>query len=133
VLCRASMVPYLDAEEVLRLTRQGLSFFDEHFGYPYPWGKYDQIFVPEYNIGAMENPGLVTFTEQYLHRGRATRAQRSALANTLMHEMTHMWFGDLVTMRWWDGLWLKESFADLMGYYATAEATEYTETWSRFA
>ncbi|WP_202863119.1 aminopeptidase N [Ornithinimicrobium murale] len=133
VFCRASMVPYLDADEVLSLTKQGLDFFDEHFGYPYPWGKYDQIFVPEYNIGAMENPGLVTFTEQYLHRGRTTRAQRQALANTLMHEMAHMWFGDLVTMRWWDGLWLKESFADLMGYHVTAEATEYTDTWTRFA
>nr|WP_281497557.1 aminopeptidase N [Ornithinimicrobium sp. F0845] len=133
VLCRASMVPYLDAEEMLRLTRQGLDFFDEHFAYPYPWGKYDQIFVPEYNIGAMENPGLVTFTENYLHRGRVTRAQRQALANTLMHEMAHMWFGDLVTMRWWDGLWLKESFADLMGYHVTSAATEYTDTWTRFA
>nr|WP_306238601.1 aminopeptidase N [Ornithinimicrobium sp. HY1745] len=133
VLCRASMVDYLDADEVLRLTRQGLDFFDEHFNYPYPWGKYDQIFVPEYNIGAMENPGLVTFTEQYLHRGRTTRAHRQGLANTLMHEMAHMWFGDLVTMRWWDGLWLKESFADLMGYHVTAEATEYTDTWTRFA
>ncbi|QDO88917.1 aminopeptidase N [Ornithinimicrobium ciconiae] len=133
VLCRASMVPHLDAEEVLTLTRQGLDFFDAHFDYPYPWGKYDQIFVPEYNIGAMENPGLVTFTEQYLHRGRATRGQRQALANTLMHEMAHMWFGDLVTMRWWDGLWLKESFADLMGYHVSAAATEYTDSWTRFA
>ena len=133
VLCRASMVPYLDAEEMLRLTRQGLDFFDEHFAYPYPWGKYDQIFVPEYNIGAMENPGLVTFTEQYLHRGRATRAQKQALATTLMHEMAHMWFGDLVTMRWWDGLWLKESFADLMGYHVTSAATAYTDNWVRFA
>ncbi|WP_272914469.1 aminopeptidase N [Ornithinimicrobium cavernae] len=133
VFCRESMVPYLDADEVLRLTRQGLDFFDEHFAYPYPWGKYDQIFVPEYNIGAMENPGLVTFTEQYLHRGRSTRAQRQSLSTTLMHEMAHMWFGDLVTMRWWDGLWLKESFADLMGYHVTAAATEYTDAWTRFA
>ncbi|USQ74993.1 aminopeptidase N [Ornithinimicrobium cryptoxanthini] len=133
VLCRRTMVPHFDADDVLTVTHQGLDFFDRHFGFPYPWGKYDQIFVPEYNIGAMENPGLVTFTEQYLHRGTSTRAQRQGRASTVMHEMAHMWFGDLVTMRWWDGLWLKESFADLMGYHVTSAATQYADGWVRFA
>ena len=133
VLCRQAMVPHLDADDLLTVTRQGLGFFEAHFAFPYPWGKYDQVFVPEYNIGAMENPGLVTFTEKYLPRGRSTEAQRQARASTVMHEMAHMWFGDLVTMRWWDGLWLKESFADLMGYHVAAEATVYADSWVRFA
>ncbi|MGN8026014.1 aminopeptidase N [Microbacterium sp. 22242] len=132
-LCRASMAEHFDADEILRITRQGLDFFAEAFAFPYPWGKYDQIFVPEYNIGAMENPGLVTFTEQYLFRGAATRGQRQARANTILHEMAHMWFGDLVTMTWWDDLWLKESFADYMGAHASAAATEFTEAWVLFA
>ncbi|MFE3542612.1 aminopeptidase N [Nocardia sp. NPDC059177] len=133
VLCRASLAGYLDADTILTVTRQGLDFFAEHFGYPYPWGKYDQVFVPEYNLGAMENPGLVTFTESYVFRGAATAAQYEARANTILHEMAHMWFGDLVTMVWWDDLWLKESFADYMGALASAEATEWTEAWVAFA
>ncbi|GAA4483094.1 aminopeptidase N [Microbacterium panaciterrae] len=131
--CRASMAAHFDADEILRITAQGLDFFADAFAFPYPWGKYDQIFVPEYNIGAMENPGLVTFTESYLFRGAATRAQRQARANTILHEMAHMWFGDLVTMTWWDDLWLKESFADYMGAHASAAATEFTEAWVSFA
>ena len=133
VLSRASMAEHLAANEILEITRQGLDFFAEAFAFPYPWGKYDQIFVPEYNIGAMENPGLVTFTEAYLYRGAATRAQRQARANTILHEMAHMWFGDLVTMQWWDDLWLKESFADYMGSHASVAATEYTDAWVAFA
>ncbi|SFR36935.1 aminopeptidase N [Microbacterium azadirachtae] len=133
VLSRASMAEHLAADEILEVTRQGLDFFAEAFSFPYPWGKYDQIFVPEYNIGAMENPGLVTFTESYLYRGAATRAQRQARANTILHEMAHMWFGDLVTMRWWDDLWLKESFADYMGAHASVAATEFTDAWVAFA
>lgn len=133
VLCRASMVEHLAADEILEVTRQGLDFFADAFAFPYPWGKYDQIFVPEYNIGAMENPGLVTFTESYLYRGAATRAQRQARANTILHEMAHMWFGDLVTMQWWDDLWLKESFADYMGAHASVAATEFTDAWVAFA
>ncbi|WP_336645360.1 aminopeptidase N [Microbacterium sp. USHLN186] len=133
VLCRASLAEHLEADEILEVTRQGLDFFTDAFAYPYPWGKYDQIFVPEYNLGAMENPGLVTFTEAYITRGAATDAQRGARANTILHEMAHMWFGDLVTMRWWDDLWLKESFADYMGTHASAAATRFTDAWARFA
>jgi aminopeptidase N len=133
VFARRSLAPYLESEEILEVTRQGLDFFTEAFAYPYPWGKYDQIFVPEYNLGAMENPGLVTFTEAYLSRGAATDAQRAARANTILHEMAHMWFGDLVTMRWWDDLWLKESFADYMGAHASAAATRFTDAWVKFA
>ncbi|AKK11375.1 aminopeptidase N [Corynebacterium uterequi] len=130
--CRASMAEHVD-DEFLEITARGLDFFHEHFGYPYPWGTYDSILVPEYNLGAMENPGLVTFTEKYLFSSRATRAQRAARANTILHEMSHMWFGDLVTPRWWDDLWLKESFAEFMGADASQHATDYVEAWANFA
>lgn len=140
VLCRASLAEHLDAGEILALTKQGLEFFHEEFSYGYPWGrgtggraKYDQAFVPEYNLGAMENPGLVTFTEKYVFDTAATEAQHEARATTLMHEMAHMWFGDLVTMRWWDDLWLKESFADYMGTLAVDEATTWSTSWVSFA
>ncbi len=133
VLCRASLAEHFDAEALLELTRRGLDFFHHEFGYAYPWGKYDQVFVPEYNLGAMENPGLVTFTEKYVFDTAATDAQYETRANTLMHEMAHMWFGDLVTMNWWDDLWLKESFADYMGSLAVDEATDWTTSWISFA
>ncbi len=133
VLCRASLAHHLDVDEILDVTRRGLTYFCEAFDYPYPWGKYDQIFVPEYNLGAMENPGLVTFTEAYVFRGASTAAQHEARANTILHEMAHMWFGDLVTMRWWDDLWLKESFADFMGSHAAAVAGGYPDAWVSFA
>ncbi|MFD4181418.1 aminopeptidase N [Rhodococcus sp. NPDC058514] len=133
VLCRASLARYLDADTIFEVTKQGLDFFAEHFEYPYPWGKYDQVFVPEYNLGAMENPGCVTFTEAYVFRGAATAAQYEGRANTILHEMAHMWFGDLVTMVWWDDLWLKESFADFMGALASAEATQWSDAWVAFA
>lgn len=133
VFVRQSLAQYLESDEILEITRQGLDFFTDAFAYPYPWGKYDQIFVPEYNLGAMENPGLVTFTESYLSRGAATDAQRAARANTILHEMAHMWFGDLVTMKWWDDLWLKESFADYMGSHASAVATRFHDAWVKFA
>lgn len=133
VFARRSLIQHLEPDEILEITGQGLDFFTEAFAYPYPWGKYDQIFVPEYNLGAMENPGLVTFTEAYLSRGAATDAQRAARANTILHEMAHMWFGDLVTMKWWDDLWLKESFADYMGAHASAAATRFRDAWVNFA
>lgn len=131
--CRASLAESFDATELFRLTKNGLAFFNELFDYPYPWGKYDQAFVPEYNLGAMENPGLVTFTEKYVYASRATDAQYQGRANTLMHEMAHMWFGDLVTMNWWDDLWLKESFADYMGTLGVDRATDWDTAWVNFA
>ncbi|HKU34443.1 MAG TPA: aminopeptidase N [Paenarthrobacter sp.] len=131
--CRASLAAAFDAAEIFKLTKNGLAFFNELFDYPYPWGKYDQAFVPEYNLGAMENPGLVTFTEKYVYASRATDAQYQARANTLMHEMAHMWFGDLVTMTWWDDLWLKESFADYMGTLGVDRATDWDTAWVNFA
>jgi aminopeptidase N len=131
--CRASMAESFDAAELFRLTKNGLEFFNRLFDYPYPWGKYDQAFVPEYNLGAMENPGLVTFTESYVFTSRATDSQYQARANTLMHEMAHMWFGDLVTMQWWDDLWLKESFADYMGTLGVDSATDWDTAWVNFA
>ena len=131
--CRQTLASALDADTLFTVTKAGLDFFHGLFGVPYLWGKYDQAFVPEYNLGAMENPGLVTFTEQYLFESQATQAQYEGRANTIMHEMAHMWFGDLVTMTWWDDLWLKESFADYMGTLAVAEATEHTGSWTTFA
>ncbi|WP_040282200.1 aminopeptidase N [Tessaracoccus massiliensis] len=133
LLCRKSMVQYLDSEELFRVTKAGLDWFTGNFG-DYPWGsKYDQIFVPEYNLGAMENPGLVTFTEQYLFRSNPTPAQLQGRANTVLHEMSHMWFGDLVVPRWWGDLWLKESFAEFMGSHVSVEAAGFEEGWVNFA
>lgn len=131
--CRASMADSFDPDELFRLTKSGLDFFNRLFDFPYPWGKYDQAFVPEYNLGAMENPGLVTFTESYVFTSRATDSQYQGRANTLMHEMAHMWFGDLVTMQWWDDLWLKESFADYMGTLGVDRATDWETAWVNFA
>ena len=133
IFARQSLAEHVDAEELFQLTRQGLSWFHEQFHYPYPWGKYDQAFVPEYNLGAMENPGLVTFNESYIFTSQATSSQHLARATTLMHEMSHMWFGDLVTMKWWDDLWLKESFADFFGTKAVADATQLPGAWQSFA
>ncbi|MEW1779309.1 aminopeptidase N [Streptomyces sp. NPDC086777] len=132
-MCRKGLAPYFDADDVFLVTKQGLDFFHEHFDYPYPFGKYDQAFVPEYNLGAMENPGLVTFREEYIFRGKVTQASYEARANVILHEMAHMWFGDLVTMVWWDDLWLKESFADFMGTFANVGATRFENAWTTFA
>lgn len=131
--CRASMAASFDADALFRLTKNGLTFFNELFDFPYPWGKYEQAFVPEYNLGAMENPGLVTFTESYVFTSRAADSQYQARANTLLHEMAHMWFGDLVTMKWWDDLWLKESFADYMGTLGVDRSTDWDTAWVNFA
>lgn len=133
LLCRQTMREYLDEQDIFTVTKQGLDFFDAHFGVAYPWGKYEQVFVPEYNIGAMENPGLVSWNENFLYRGGATQAQRGQRAEVILHEMSHMWFGDLATMQWWDGLWLKESFADLMGYQVAQAATRYPDGWVQLA
>ena len=133
IFCRQSLKEYLDPDELFELTRQGLDYFEERFGYRYMFGKYDQLFVPEFSAGAMENAGCVTFTETYLFRSRATEGMRMHRSETLLHEMAHMWFGDLVTMRWWDGLWLNETFATYMGNAANAEATRFKSTWNWFA
>ncbi|MFJ8041606.1 aminopeptidase N [Kitasatospora sp. NPDC096147] len=132
--CRKSLAKYFDADEIFTVTKQGLDFFHTEFDYPYPFGKYDQCFVPEYNIGAMENPGCVTFREEFVYRSKVTEAAYESRANVILHEMAHMWFGDLVTMKWWDDLWLKESFADFMGSYGLIGAgTKYTAAWTTFA
>ncbi len=131
---RASMAEHLDAEEILEITRAGLAHYEREFVVPYPFGKYDQVFVPEFNFGAMENPGVVTFREDgFLYRSRVTEAAREQRAMVIMHEMAHMWFGDLVTMRWWDDLWLNESFANWAGYGVAASATRFTQAWTTFA
>ncbi|MGW7052690.1 aminopeptidase N [Streptomyces sp. NPDC054887] len=132
-MCRKGLARHFDADDIFTVTKQGLDFFHENFDFPYPFGKYDQAFVPEYNIGAMENPGCVTFREEYVFRGNVTKASYERRANVILHEMAHMWFGDLVTMRWWDDLWLKESFADFMGSYSMVEATRFTNGWITFA
>ncbi|WP_454329459.1 aminopeptidase N [Streptomyces glaucescens] len=132
-MCRKGLAPYFDSDDVFLVTKQGLDFFHDHFDYPYPFGKYDQAFVPEYNLGAMENPGLVTFREEFIFRGKVTQASYEGRANVVLHEMAHMWFGDLVTMEWWDDLWLKESFADFMGTFANVGATRFKDAWITFA
>ena len=131
--CRESLAEHLDPDELFTLTRQGLDFFSAEFDYPYPFGKYDQLFVPEFNFGAMENPGCVTFNESMVFRSRVTEAAREGRGSTLLHEMAHMWFGDLVTMRWWDDLWLNESFATYMATHGLSKATRFTHSWVRFA
>jgi len=132
-LCRQSLAEYFDAEAVLDVTRRGLDHFQATFGMAYPFGKYDQAFVPEFNLGAMENPGCVTFTETYVFRSRVTDAEYEHRASTILHEMSHMWFGDLVTMRWWDDLWLNESFATYAASHALVAATDWSDAWSSFA
>jgi aminopeptidase N len=133
IYCRQSLAEYLDADELFEVTRQGFDFFHGSFGIKYPFGKYDQLFVPEFKEGAMENAGCVTFLESYIFRSRVTDFAHEARAETILHEMAHMWFGDLVTMRWWDDLWLNESFATWAGTLAQAEATRWTSAWTTFA
>jgi aminopeptidase N len=133
VFCRASLAEHLDADAIFEVTRQGFDFFRRVFDQPYPFGKYDQLFVPEFNAGAMENAGCVTFLEDYVFRSRVTDAAYERRAETILHEMAHMWFGDLVTMRWWDDLWLNESFATYMSVLCQSEATRWTGSWTTFA
>ncbi len=130
--CRASLREFLVADELFLLTKQGFEFYHRVFGSRYPFGKYDQLFVPEFNAGAMENAGAVTILEDYLFRSKVTDAAYHIRADTVLHEMAHMWFGDLVTMRWWDDLWLNESFATYMATLSLVEATRYTDAWTSF-
>jgi aminopeptidase N len=132
VFARKSLMQYLDADYIFDITRKGFAYFEEKFGYPYPFAKYDQLFVPEFNAGAMENAGAVTFTETYVFRSKVTDAIKERRVVTILHELAHMWFGDLVTMKWWNDLWLNESFAEWASTIATAEATEWTEAWATF-
>jgi len=132
VFARKSLAEHVDADYVFDKTRQGFEYYEEKFGVPYPFEKYDQLFVPEFNAGAMENAGAVTFTETYVFRSKVTDAVRERRVVTILHELAHMWFGDLVTMKWWNDLWLNESFAEWASTIATAEATEWTEAWTTF-
>jgi aminopeptidase N len=134
--CRRSLAEHLDADagELFAVTAQCLDFQQERFGRRYPFGDtYDQLFVPEFNAGAMENPGAVTFSEMFVFRSRTTDDKRRQRAMVIAHEMSHMWFGDLVTMRWWDDLWLNESFAELMGFLTVDRATRFEDTWVDFS
>ncbi len=131
--CRQSLREHMDTAELVKITKQSFEFFEEQFDYPYPFGKYDQLYVPEYNMGAMENAGCVTLRDEYLPRSRQPRSFFEFRTSVITHEMAHMWFGNLVTMRWWDDLWLNESFAEWACYWCEAEATDFTEAWTGFA
>ncbi|WP_422743416.1 aminopeptidase N [Micromonospora sp. WMMD754] len=131
--CRASMAPHLDADDLHLITTQGFDFFQEKFGVRYPLPKYDQLWVPDFNAGAMENFGCVTHAEShYIFRSQVTDFEYEQRANTVLHELAHMWFGDLVTMRWWNDLWLNESFAEWASHWCNTNATRFTDAWTTF-
>ncbi|HEY8532543.1 MAG TPA: aminopeptidase N [Micromonospora sp.] len=131
--CRASMAQYLDADDLHRITTQGFDFFHERFGVRYPLPKYDQIWVPDFNAGAMENFGCVTHAEaHFIFRSQVTDFEYEQRANTILHELAHMWFGNLVTMRWWNDLWLNESFAEWASHWCNTNATRFTDAWTTF-
>ncbi|MGE5827221.1 MAG: aminopeptidase N, partial [Micromonosporaceae bacterium] len=133
LFCRASMAAHLEAADLFQVTQEGLDFYHEQFGLRYPLPKYDQLWVPDFNAGAMENFGAVVHAEQYyLFRSQVTDYEYEQRANTILHEMAHMWFGDLVTMRWWDDLWLNESFAEWASHWCNTEATRYRDAWTTF-
>ncbi|QAY61458.1 aminopeptidase N [Microbacterium protaetiae] len=132
VYARKSLWQDMDADYIFDKTREGFAYYESKFGVPYPFAKYDQLFVPEFNAGAMENAGAVTFTETYVFRSKVTDAVKERRVVTILHELAHMWFGDLVTMKWWNDLWLNESFAEWASTIATAEATEWTQAWTTF-
>ena len=133
IYCRQSLAEFLDADELFTVTKQGFDWYGEHFGIAYPFYKYDQIFCPEYNMGAMENAGAVTIRDEYVFRSQASHYQYERRADTILHELAHMWFGDLVTMKWWDDLWLNESFATWSAAMSQAGATKFTTAWVTFA
>ena len=131
--CRASMAPHMDADDLHLITTQGFDFFQEKFGVRYPLPKYDQLWVPDFNAGAMENFGCVTHAEShYIFRSQVTDFEYEQRANTILHELAHMWFGDLVTMRWWNDLWLNESFAEWASHWCNTHATRFTDAWTTF-
>jgi aminopeptidase N len=132
IFCRRSLTPYLDADNLFDLTKRGFAFFEDEFDCAYPFEKYDQLFAPEYNMGAMENAGCVTINEMYVFRSKVTEALVERRALTVLHELAHMWFGNLVTMRWWNDLWLNESFAEWASTTCQSEATHWTDAWTTF-
>jgi len=132
LMARRSLAEFVAVDEWLETTRRGLAFYGDYFDIPYPFGKYDQLIVPDFNIGAMENIAAVTFAEHYVQRQQSDRAQRERRTSVILHEMAHMWFGNLVTHEWWNGLWLNESFATQMSMLASVATTEFTDTWHGF-
>jgi aminopeptidase N len=130
--CRRSLAEFFDTAELFDITKRGFDWYHANFGVRYAFGKYDQLFVPEFNAGAMENAGCVTFLEDYVFRSRVTDARYERRAGTILHEMAHMWFGDLVTMKWFDDLWLNESFADWAATISQSQATRWTDAWTTF-
>ncbi|WP_445518534.1 aminopeptidase N [Streptomyces sp. NEAU-174] len=135
IYCRPSLAEYLDSDAIFAVTRQGFAWFEEKFDYAYPFAKYDQLFVPEFNAGAMENAGAVTIRDQYVFRSKVTDAAYETRAETILHELAHMWFGDLVTMEWWNDLWLNESFATYTSIACQAHApgSRWPHSWTTFA
>jgi len=133
ILCRKSLTPHLDANNIFDITRRGFAFYENEFDRAYPFTKYDQIFTPEYNMGAMENAGAVTYNEKYVFRAKVTEAIIERRALTILHELAHMWFGNLVTMQWWNDLWLNESFAEWASSTCQAEATQWDTAWTTFS